>query len=68
MRTGVIYTETVVHAAAERFASAAPFQVVIVDLAGGGRLTARVSGERVAVGDHVTETESVDSVPYFRKL
>lgn len=77
MRTGIVYTETVVHAAAERFAAEAPFQVVLVDLEGGGRVTARVDGERVSIGDNVTETgtepeteattDSLTNVPHFRK-
>jgi uncharacterized OB-fold protein len=67
MRTGTVYTETVVHAAAERFAAETPYQVIIVDLEGGGRLTARGDGERVSIGDAVVEIESRDSVPHFRK-
>jgi uncharacterized OB-fold protein len=67
MRTGTVYTETVVHAAAERFAAETPFQVIIVDLDGGGRVTARADGERVSIGDTVVETESPDVVPHFRK-
>jgi uncharacterized OB-fold protein len=67
MRTGIVYTETVVHLAPERFASDVPYQVVIVDLDGGSRLTARIDGERVAIGDRLTEVESRAGVPYFRK-
>ena len=67
MRTGTVYTETVVHAAAERFASEAPFQVILVDVEGGCRVTARVDGERVSIGDAVCETESRHHVPLFRK-
>ena len=43
-------------AAPERFAAEAPYQVVIVDLDGGGRTTVRMEGARVAIGDRVTET------------
>jgi uncharacterized OB-fold protein len=67
MRTGTVYTETVVHAAAERFAAEAPFQVIIVDLDGGGRLTARADGPRLSIGDAVTEVAASDRVPHFRK-
>lgn len=67
MRTGSVYTETVVHLAPERFAADAPYQVVIVELDGGSRLTARVDGERVAIGDRLVEVESRDGVPFFRK-
>ena len=67
MRTGSVYTDTVVHLAPERFAADVPYQVVIVDLDGGSRLTARIEGERVAIGDKLVEVESRDGVPYFRK-
>ena len=67
MRTGSIYTETVVHLAPERFAADGPYQVVIVDLDGGGRLTARVDGERVVIGDRVSETRTEGGISYFRK-
>jgi len=71
MRAGIVYTETVVHAAAERYAAEAPFQVAIVDLREGGRMTARITGDRVAIGDSVIEIENADSspdaAPLFRK-
>jgi hypothetical protein len=67
MRTGTVYTDTVVHLAPERFAAEAPYQVVIVDLEGGSRLTARIDGERVSIGDPLVEVESQDGVPFFRK-
>lgn len=68
MRKGIIYTETVVHAAPERFTADAPYQVAIVDIEGGGRLTARIAGERVAIGDAVLETENSEGIPFFKKL
>jgi uncharacterized OB-fold protein len=66
-RTGIVYTETVVHLAPERFAADVPYQVIIVKLAGGGSITARVEGERVAIDDHVVETASRDGISFFRK-
>ena len=66
-RTGIVYTETVIYSAAEAFASEAPFQTAIVSLEGGGRVTARISGERVAIGDRVTEIEGRNGVPFFQK-
>ncbi len=48
MKSGVVYTETVVHAAPEQFAADAPYQLAIVTLEDGGRLTVRIAGERVA--------------------
>jgi uncharacterized OB-fold protein len=67
MRTGTIYTETVVHLAPAKFAGDVPYQVAIVDLANKERLTARIAGGRVSIGDSVTEIESRDGIPYFQK-
>jgi len=66
-RTGIVYTETVVHLAPERFAADVPYQVVIVKLDSGGSITARVDGERVAIDDRVVESISRDGIPFFRK-
>jgi len=67
MRRGTVYTETVVHLAPTKFAGDVPYQVAIVDLADQGRLTARIAGERVSIGDSVTEIEAQDGIPYFQK-
>ena len=67
MKTGVIYTETVVHAAPEQFVADAPYQLVIVSLDSGGRLTARMDGPRVSIGDAVEFAEDRGGVPFFRK-
>jgi uncharacterized OB-fold protein len=67
MRTGTVYTETVIHLAAEAFANDVPFQTAIVTLDGGGRVTGRILGERVAINDRVAEVEQRDGVPFFRK-
>src|SRR5436190_2113068 len=40
--SGVVYTETVVHSAPEAFVADAPYQLVIVTLEGGKRVTGRV--------------------------
>lgn len=68
MRTGSIYTETVIYSAPEAFVKDAPYQTAIVSLDGGGRVTGRVLGERVAIDDRVAEVEERDGVPYFRKV
>ncbi len=73
MRSGSVYTETVVHLAPERFARDVPYQVIIVSLdplgdnRTGARITARVEGERVAIDDRVVEIESLNGIPIFRK-
>ncbi len=56
-----VYTETLLH-------TAEPFQIVIVTRDNGTRVTGRVDGERVSIGDEVVELEARDGVPYFRKL
>jgi uncharacterized OB-fold protein len=67
MRKGEVYTETVIYSAPEAFAPEAPYQTAIISLDGGGRLTARIAGERVQIGDRVTEIEARDGVPFFEK-
>lgn len=67
MRSGTIYTETVIYSAPEAFAAEVPYQTAIVTLDGGGRVTGRIKGDRVAIGDRVDETEARDGVPFFAK-
>ena len=67
MTSGVVYTETVVHAAPEQFVADAPYQLAIVSLGEGGRLTARIDGERVVIGDRVDFLEDRDGIAFFRK-
>lgn len=64
---GTIYTETLVHAAPRAFVNEAPYQLVIVDLEDGRRVTGRVEGERARIGDPVSLIEERNSVPFFRK-
>jgi uncharacterized OB-fold protein len=68
---GIVYTETVVHAAPAQYAADAPYQLAIVQLEGGERLTARIlakeTEDRVLVGDRVEFVEERDGVSYFRK-
>jgi uncharacterized OB-fold protein len=65
-RDGVIYTETIVHAAPEQYAADAPYQLAIIQLDGGGRITARVL-ERAQIGEQVTFVEERGGVAYYRK-
>jgi uncharacterized OB-fold protein len=64
---GVIYTETVVFAPPEQFADDAPYQLAIVTLDNGKRLTARILGDRVAIGDPVELAETRNHIPFFSK-
>jgi len=64
---GVIYTETVVFAPPEQFAADAPYQLAIVTLENGKRLTARISGDRVSIGDAVELAETRNGISFFKK-
>ena len=66
-REGVVYTETVVHSATPQFAADAPYQLAIVALDSGGRVTVRISGDRAEIGDRVLFVEERDGVAYYRK-
>lgn len=68
MRAGTIYTETVVYIAPEAFQKDVPYQVAIVDFDDGTRVTARIEGERVQIGDRVIETGQTQGVSFFRKV
>ena len=65
--SGTIYTETVIYAAPEQFVADAPYQLAIVALETGKRLTARIAGDRVAIGDAVEFVEERNGIPFFRK-
>jgi uncharacterized OB-fold protein len=65
--TGVVYTETVVFAPPEQFAADAPYQLAIITLEDGKRLTARILGERVVIGDAVELAETRNQIPFFSK-
>ena len=70
-RDGIVYTETIVHSPPEQYAADAPYQLAIIDLDGGGRLTVRVLGkepkERAHIGDRVMFVEERNGVAYYRK-
>jgi uncharacterized OB-fold protein len=65
---GSVYTEKVIHLAPEACTKDAPYQTAIVTLDGGGRVTGRIVGERVAIGDCVVEAGERDGVQFFRRL
>ena len=64
---GIVYTETVVHMAPPAFEKDVPYQVAIISLDSGERVTARVEGARVSIDDRVALVETRDGVPFFRK-
>ena len=66
--SGVVYTETVVHAPPEQFIADAPYQLAIISLENGKRLTVRIEGERVAIGDPVEFVGDRSGISFFRKV
>ena len=62
---GTVYSCTTLHAAAEAFERDLPFQIAIIELDGGPRLTARISGSRVDVGTSVSFVEERNGVTFF---
>ena len=64
---GAVYTETVVYSAPPAFEKDVPYQVAIVTLHSGERVTGRIEGPRVSIDDRVVVAESRDGVPFFRK-
>jgi len=67
MKTGIVYTETVVHAAPEQFVADAPYQLAILVADDGARETVRIVGERVVIGDRVEFAEARSGVAFYRK-
>jgi uncharacterized OB-fold protein len=64
---GAVYTETVIFSPPEAFVKDAPYQIAIIDLEDGGRLTARIDGENVSIGDRVDFAGFRNGIPFFRK-
>lgn len=67
MERGVVYTETVVFSPPAQYANDAPYQLAIVDIESGRRVTVRIYGERVQIGDEVLFVEERAGVRWFRK-
>jgi uncharacterized OB-fold protein len=68
LKSGLVYTETVVHLAPERFAADVPYQVAIIKLDDGASITARIEGGRVVIDDRVVQADDRDGIPFFRKI
>jgi uncharacterized OB-fold protein len=65
--SGIVYTETLIRSAPELFVAEAPYQLIIVSLEDGSRVTGRVDGDRVTIDDRVVLAEHRNGVPFFRK-
>ena len=70
-RDAVVYTETVVFSPPERYAADAPYQLAIVDLDSGERVTVRILGrephERARIGERVIFVDEREGVSYYGK-
>lgn len=70
-RDGIVYTETIVHSAPEEYAADAPYQLAIIDLDRGDRMTVRILGkedrDRARIGDRVKYLEDRNGVAYYRR-
>ena len=64
---GIVYTETVVHMAPPALTHLAPYQLVMVDLADGRRVTGRMENDHVTIGDAVELAAETDGVMTFRR-
>lgn len=64
---GTVYTETVVWSPPEAYVKDVPYQLAIVELEGGKRITGRIDGDRAQIGDRVSFLEFRNEVPFFRK-
>ena len=59
--------ETVVWSPPEAYVNDVPYQLAIIELEGGRRVTGRIEGERVQIGERVSFAEFRNNVPFFRK-
>lgn len=64
---GTVYSHTTLHTAAEPFEKDLPFQIALIELDEGPRLTARVDGGAVAIGDAVRLRAQRDGICFFAK-
>jgi uncharacterized OB-fold protein len=65
--SGTVYTETVVYSPPEAYVNDVPYQLAIIQLENGRRLTGRIEGERAHIGDRVSFVQFRNDVAFFRK-
>ncbi|HYK17285.1 MAG TPA: OB-fold domain-containing protein [Bryobacteraceae bacterium] len=65
--SGTVYTETVVYSPPEAYVNDVPYQLAIIELENGRRLTGRIDGDRAQIGDKVNFVDFRNNVPFFRK-
>ncbi len=62
---GTVYSCTTLHAAATPFEKDLPFQIAIIELQEGPRLTVRIEGQKVKIGDKVKQVTERNGVQVF---
>jgi uncharacterized OB-fold protein len=62
---GTVYSCTTLHAAATPFEKDLPFQIAIIELQEGPRLTARIEGQKIKIGDKVKQVTERNGVQVF---
>ena len=65
--SGKVYTETVVYSPPEAYVNDVPYQLAIIELENGRRLTGRIEGDRAQIGERVSFVEFRNNVAFFRK-
>jgi uncharacterized OB-fold protein len=64
---GVVYTETIIYSAPPKYLNEVPYQIAIIEMENGRKMTVRIVGDQVATGDHVAFAEFRNEVPCFKK-
>lgn len=64
---GTVYTETTIYSPPEAFLADAPYQMAIIQVDAQKRVTGRILGDAVRIGDPVLLVETRDGISYFRK-
>ena len=67
MSQALVYTETTVYSAPAEYVNEAPYQIAIIQKPDGHRLTVRIDGERVEIGQAVELAETRNGFPVYRK-
>jgi uncharacterized OB-fold protein len=64
---GVVYTETIIYSAPPAYLNEVPYQIAIIELDNGRKMTVRILGDQVSSGDQVSFAEFRNEVPCFKK-
>jgi len=64
---GTVYTETIIYSAPPAYLNEVPYQIAIIELESGPKMTVRILGDQVTIGDEVSFAEFRNEVPCFKK-